>query len=161
MSCLVNCPEVSASLTSCLTSALPFPCFPGCLPKYLCLTLISSSGAQPGVREGRGRGRRGTLTQKAEFQEINKGQCSSPRGRREPGEGMVWRGPPAGSLDPGRETELTQGLCKGQKRGNKHPDFSLLPPSDLLVVPPIDQIQPEVRGQESLLVVRLPGTEQQ
>ena len=102
------------------------------------LTLLSQAlGLGLGWGKARERGRWGTLTQKAEFQEINKGQCSSPGGRREPGDGMVWREPPAGSLDPGRETRADPGTvqAKQQKRGHKHPDFSLLPPSDLLVVP--------------------------
>lgn len=46
-----------------------------------------------------------------------------------------------------RVTNYTRG--KGDRR-SKHPEFSLLPLSDLLLVPPIDQ--PESRGQGSLLV---------
>lgn len=65
-------------------------------------------------------------------------------------------------------TDCTRG--KGDRR-SKHPDFSLLPLSDLLLVPPIDQTQPESRAnpariqrvRESAGVsieVRLPGTQQ-
>lgn len=63
---------------------------------------------------------------------------------------MVRREPPAGSLDLDRETQWTQRLCRGwQGIGNNHPDFFFLPPSDLLLEPPINQPEPEVKGKRA------------